>query len=318
MPAAIGAVAVPMLGGLGQAVVGGAILGAAIGGISAAITGGDIGQGILFGAIGGAVVGGVTYGIGSVMTTMEVGAQATYESGIAGTMFEEGALVTSLGESGGVAASTYTESAAYALSGAAEVAADGATSGFMSKLGDSLATEFGVAAVGQGIGALGEMYTTNKTLEAQAAEAEKNRELEREKIASAEKIAGMQYGSSGGSSGGASGPDYTIDELIERDLRAAEEERTTVLAQVSAELDAQKQLQDQEWGELAAARGRASEGANIGAGSRTGSRSTETLADVQDRIRAGEDAAGEPNTAVVPDVEYVAPVVKPEDVTRTA
>ena len=319
MPAAIGAIAVPFLGALGQAVVGGAILGAAIGGITAAITGGDIGKGILFGAIGGAVVGGVTHGLSAVMDTMKVGAQATYQSGAGGTMFQEGALVTSLGEQGGVVAASATDRAAYTLGmGATETAKEGVKSGFMSKLGDSLSTEFGVAAVGQGIGALGEMYTSGKTLEAQAEQAELNRQIEREKMRSAERIAGIRASASGGSSGGAQGPDYTIDELILRDRKAAEEERTSILAKVGAELDAQKQLKNQEFGELAAARGRASEGASVSTGSRTGSRSTETLADIQDRIRAGENAAGDPNTAVVPDVEYVPPVIKPEDVTRTA
>ena len=43
--------------GLAAMVIGGAVVGAAVGGLYSAITGGDILQGVLFGAVGGAVVG---------------------------------------------------------------------------------------------------------------------------------------------------------------------------------------------------------------------------------------------------------------------
>jgi len=45
--------------GVTAVVIGGAVIGAAIGGLTAAVTDGDIGKGMLFGAIGGAVTGGV-------------------------------------------------------------------------------------------------------------------------------------------------------------------------------------------------------------------------------------------------------------------
>jgi hypothetical protein len=51
----------------------------------------------------------------------------------------------------------------------------------------------------------------------------------------------------------------------------------------------------------------ATAGALRGASSRTGSSSTETIVDVQDRIRAGENAQGAPNTGVIPPVTYVPP-----------
>ena len=174
MPAAVGAFVLPSLAGtLTASVVGGAIVGAAIGGITAAITGGDIGKGLLFGAIGGAVTGAVTYGLSSVMNSMQVGAEATYQSGASGTMFKEGSLVTSLGEQGGVTAASRTSQAAYVLGGGA--AEEGAKSGFLSSLGKSLGGGFGVQAVGAGIGAIKDVYLGKKQAEMQKMQREGGR-----------------------------------------------------------------------------------------------------------------------------------------------
>ena len=173
-------------------------------------------------------------------------------------MFEKGSLVTSLGEEGGVAAATRTQQAAYHLGGGAAAGAE--KSSFLSSLGKSMGGGFGVQAVGAGIGAIKDVYLGKKQAEMQMSEAEKNRELEREKIASAERIAGMR---GGGGGGGGGGPDYTIDELIRRDREAAQQERQTVLAKVDAELNAQKALRQQEYAEAGAARERAAAGASV-------------------------------------------------------
>ena len=46
--------------GIGASLIGGALVGAAIGGLTSLVTGGDLGKGLLFGALGGAVVGGLS------------------------------------------------------------------------------------------------------------------------------------------------------------------------------------------------------------------------------------------------------------------
>lgn len=65
-------------------VVGGIIVGAAIGALYSVVTGGDILKGILYGAIGGAVVGGAGAALGLGGATGAGGA-ATAEAGVAGT-----------------------------------------------------------------------------------------------------------------------------------------------------------------------------------------------------------------------------------------
>jgi len=78
----------------GQAVVVGAIVGATVGGLYQAVTGGNIGKGILFGAIGGAVIGGGASALGAFagptttvapMETVYGGAMVSTESGLATT-----------------------------------------------------------------------------------------------------------------------------------------------------------------------------------------------------------------------------------------
>ena len=305
MPASVGAFILPSLAGtLTASVVGGAIVGAAIGGITAAITGGDIGKGLLFGAVGGAVTGAISYGLGSVMESMKLSSQVNWASGETVGGIPKEALtnqmsITSANATGGVP--NLIPEGAKVVTEAGQAAGK---SGFLSSLGKSLGAGFGQAAIGAGIGGIKDVYLAKKAGELQMSEAEKNRELEREKLRSAEARASMSGG--GGGSGG-SGPDYTIDELIRRDKMAAQEERTSILAKVDAELNAQKALRRQEYAEAGAGRERASAGARVGTGSRGGSRSTETLVDVQNRIRAGEDAQGNPNTGVIPPVKYVPP-----------
>lgn len=314
MPAAVPVIAgisAFATGSLGGAIITGAIVGAAIGGISAAITGGDIGKGILFGAVGGAVTGAVTFGLSSVLSSTGTGARAAFHSTQAGSGVQGvGGLVgdtsvTALGREAATSSVTQLTGSTALKTGAAAASGGGGGSGFLSKLGKSLGGGFGQAAVGAGIGAVKDVYMGKKAAELQMSEAEKDRELKREELRSLEKRAGMGRGGGGGGGGG--GPDYTIDELILRDRKAAEEERKSVLAKVSAELDAQKSLNRQEWGELAEARGRAAAGAAVSTGGGARSRSTETIVDVQERIRAGEDAQGNPNLGVIPPVEYVPP-----------
>lgn len=58
-----------------------AVVGAAIGGLSAAVMGGDIGKGILFGAIGGAVAGGVSIAAAGGINAYNQGVQTAINSG---------------------------------------------------------------------------------------------------------------------------------------------------------------------------------------------------------------------------------------------
>ena len=71
MPAAIPAIGIFFAGigstvtfglatGIGASLIGGALVGAAIGGLTSLVTGGSLGKGLLFGALGGAVMGGLS------------------------------------------------------------------------------------------------------------------------------------------------------------------------------------------------------------------------------------------------------------------
>ena len=48
--------------GIGATMLGGALVGAAVGGLTSLVTGGDLGKGLLFGALGGAALGGLSFG----------------------------------------------------------------------------------------------------------------------------------------------------------------------------------------------------------------------------------------------------------------
>lgn len=86
-----------------------AVVGAAIGGLTAAVMGGDIGKGMLFGAVGGVVTGGLAGG--SIMNGLGLSSSAgnsigTISMGSADAVYTSagGQLMGSLGEQGGVAA----------------------------------------------------------------------------------------------------------------------------------------------------------------------------------------------------------------------
>lgn len=128
--AAAGAITsgVALTGGMAIAagVIGGAIIGATIGGLTALVTGGDIGKGLLFGAVGGAVAGGVSgyfQGAGGVDAAMNVGAQGA--DGMAVSGYGQGLPTSALSK------------------GAEETIKQGASSTFMEKAG--------AAAIGGGV-----------------------------------------------------------------------------------------------------------------------------------------------------------------------
>lgn len=171
-------------------VIQGALVGAALGGISAAVMGGDIGKGILYGAVGGAVMGGIS-GWGSLGT--ELGSASTVTGGGVTATADAGRFVVTgpggevLGTAGSVTAP-----------GGGTILPTGAKSG-VSALSGTLSKEFlAESALGlggqvlQGMGAEGQA-------EMQAEEAAKNREHEmamlEKKLASAERQSGSGSGS---------------------------------------------------------------------------------------------------------------------------
>jgi len=300
MPAALGAFLLPSLGGtIWAGVVGGAIIGAGIGALTSAVTGGDIFKGALFGAVGGAVLGAASFGIDKVFTGMNISGGAG-QSVLAGAQQGTSAGLPSFGMQTG-----------------AQVAKEGTKSGFLSKVGGWLGKEGGAAlgaqAVSAGIGGIADMYTQKKQAEATSALQDKahaqNLEV-MEKQHGYNMAALAAKGGSGGGGGGASGPDYTIDELIRRDTSAAENERTTVLAKVSAELDAQRALKNMDLAESTAYRERAAAaGGALKSSKRTGSRSDQSLTDVanQGRPEPGQD----PDVGVDVGVDYVPNPIRP-------
>ena len=300
--------------GVAYGAVIGAAVGAVIGGITAAITGGSIGQGMLHGAIGGAVIGAVTGGIGTVWNALGTSTQGLSQAGMAATSAE-----TAAGEglaSAGVATSSAGRTAL--LTTTTESSGSSWLGGLWSDLSGSFAgdlaadvgTEFGKQAVGAAISGGVDVYNQGKARDAASKLQDKTFEQTRILTDDAQKDAlELQNNAPSGGVSGGSGPNYTIDELIERDLAAAESERTTTLARVDAELQGQKDLKSQEFAEAGANRELMAAGASAlrGTSARTDSRSTETLTDVQDRIRNGENVEGETNTGVVVPVNYVPP-----------
>jgi hypothetical protein len=311
--------AIPFFIGLGQAILIGAAVGAVVGGISSAISGGSIGQGMLHGAIGGAVVGALTFGVGTAFNALGTANANLVSSGGRTGMFgmEAGALgdgAAAIGAGEGAATLSVAEGAALAT---VEAESTSFLGGLWTDLkgsfsgGEGVGVEFGKAAVGAGIKGAVDVYGTKKTL----AEAKAGREqgyIENAKTAELqhgyrlEEIAAQ--GAASGSAAAASGPDYTNEQLIERQRQAELGGMQTQLAVQDANLQGQKDLNQQEFDQNTLARERAAAGALQGnAGRVSGSRSSETLVAAQDRIRAGEGTDGTVNTGVIPPVTYVPP-----------
>jgi len=74
-------------------IIGGALVGAAVGGLTAAFTGGNIGKGLLFGGIGGAVLGGISgmFAAGS-FSTQSAGIVGSAGEGTVGALGGEGSV----------------------------------------------------------------------------------------------------------------------------------------------------------------------------------------------------------------------------------
>ena len=116
--------------GITAMVVGGLVVGAAVGGLYSAITGGSILKGVLYGAVGGAVIGagGAALGFGGAST------------GVSGA-----------GVTGGIGAVGNTEVGILSATYGAEASVTGGVGGLVAKtggLGASLFTKDGIGAVG--------------------------------------------------------------------------------------------------------------------------------------------------------------------------
>jgi len=299
-------VAIGFSAAMANAIVVGAVIGAAIGGITAAITGGDIFKGVLFGAIGGAVGGALVHGIGTVfsqvggnLTTVSSGAGMGSVGPGAGQAMSTAALQ---GAGAGVGPGAGQAMGSTVVTGATEtVKKSGGTwlSRTLGSIGGEIGEGMGQAAVAGGIEAVATTYQQGRGIEAakQAADANFERELvmlEESHQNALELIAARGEGGSGG------GPSYRP---LSEELALADANRETVLAKVNAELDAQTALKEQEFGRIDADRElmAASAGA-LQLGNRTGSRSTQTLEELQERARQQPPI----DTGAVPPVEYVA------------
>ena len=303
MPAALGAFLLPSLAGTFTAsLVGGAIIGAGVGALTAAVTGGNIFQGALFGAVGGAVLGGVSFGLDKAFTAMQLSTSGVGQSGMQGIAGK---------------ASTY------GIGPAAGGIAETGSSSFLGSVGTFMKSQggvaFGMQAVSSGIKGVADVYAQKREGESAEAMAERQHEMNKETMALQHKYnKELAGGRGGGGGGGASGPDYTIDELIRRDTSAAEQERQTVLAKVSSEIEGQRGLRQMDFAETAAARERASAAATaLKGGPRTGSRSENTLVDTIEGAKG--EGSEYPAAYVDVGVDYnPGGYVDPNDVHRTA
>lgn len=299
--AALGAV---LVGAMKAAVVG-ALVGAVVGGITAAITGGNIFKGVLYGAVGGAVTGALAYGVGAVMNGISTAATTTTSGA--------GQVSSSAGHSLNAAEN------AYLSAGTAEAAKSTTQTTFIGKLGESLksgwssikegvsglagegALEGAMAkgAVSSGITAAGNMYMKNKELKAaekmQDKAHQQNLEMIDKKGEWEAKIAGMSGGGGGG--GGLS---------VEDQLAIVKAQSEGAIAKTKAEIQGQKELKEQEYAkqdELQKAASDAGMSLSTGAGSYA-SKSTESLVDIQNRIREGENQDNKPNAGYIVPVQY--------------
>ena len=293
--------------GLLKAVAIGAAVGAVVGGLTAAITGGDIAKGVLYGAAGGAVSGALVYGVGAIMGPIAGGGGATTTTA---SVLEGGGSGAAMGTGGG----SFQIAGTNAVGSGATGAAGGGSwlsslwtdiKGGFSSGGEAGGAAFGQQAAGSAINALAGTYNQKKQAEAAEDQLHTAAELAEQKAqADHERAKELLAINGGGGGGGGASFRPLSDELAMIDAQAAAAER-----KVNAELEGQKALRQQERDYLSADREMmASAGTALSAGLGTASsRSTETLADIQDRIRAGEGPGGIPNTAIVPSVEYIPP-----------
>jgi len=133
--------------------LGGAVIGAGTGALSAAVQGGDIGKGALMGAVSGGVGGGVTTAVGEAFGASGMPGTPEYVRPSIG-----GSESLGLGVSKGIG--SFAGGAASALAGGQPFSSalkSGLIGGISSGLGAGLGTEFGLSGVGQSAlsGALG-------------------------------------------------------------------------------------------------------------------------------------------------------------------
>lgn len=287
-----------------------AAIGAAIGGLTAVVTNGDVGAGVLYGAIGGAVSGALAFGASAISSSLALPTTAANTS-------KEGLTGLSHALSKGEAVSQNVAGVSDAVSASANVAESGGfwntvSNGWSSfkdsvgnffssgEGGEALAGAMDKGAVSSGLKSIADIYMQGRATKSAEKQAQQMREHELKKLgmqlASNEKIAATR----GGGGGGGGGMSLSDRLALER------AQRETVLAKVDREMEGHRSLKEQEFQEMAAARGRASDAAkSLHQTGRTAlSRSEESLADIQDRIREGESVQGQPNTGVVPPVEY--------------
>jgi hypothetical protein len=277
--------AAPFLIGLGKAILVGAAIGAVVGGLAAAITGGDIGKGILTGAIGGAVSGAIFYGV-----TVGISAVSSAGSGVSSASEATAYGSYSGGEYGGASGAGSAGGAGGGAGGAGGGAGEG---GFFSDLWGSMKTEFsgtlGQQAVSGAIQGATNIYAVNKQADATSELQDKAHQQNLEAMAQAnqEAMDRMKLQAELGLGGGGGGGGLSLEDQI----ALAKEERETILAKVDAELNAQKQLKEQDFAGMAASRERAAAGAGgtvVGGGDSTPrlrSRSQKTIVDFRDDLR---------------------------------
>jgi len=166
-------------------VVQSAIIGAAVGGLSAAVTGGDIGKGMLYGAVGGAVLGGI-----GAFAGMGSGGTAGAATGATSAASSVPSSVTA-----GVNAVKGATTGAVVSGGGAGAASGSGLAGMLTgKLGESLVTG-GLQMLGGALEGKDAAEEADKQRAWQAEQNEKNRQLQ-------ERLASMSGGGGGGSSDG--------------------------------------------------------------------------------------------------------------------
>ncbi len=293
---AIGAaVGAGVAGSMTAIVVGGAIVGAVVGGLVAAVSGGNILEGILFGAIGGAVLGGVA------------GWAAPGFMGVSGATST--AAATGGGFSAGSAASAATQLAAAESAAGVATSAQMTASGGAGLFGGLTADAASLGAVASGIKGLGDMYLEGEKMEALAKEADLNRAFTADQ---AEKDRASAELRTSISAGGAAAADRRSDESYSEVARInaegaiAKQEAANRGSLASTELQVADNAAARTSEAEASQRGLdlASGGSAVAAGGSGASRSTESLTDIQDRIRSGEGPDGAVDTSVIPEVQY--------------
>ncbi len=294
---AIGAaVGAGVAGSMTAIVVGGAIVGAVVGGLVAAVSGGNILEGILFGAIGGAVLGGVA------------GWAAPGFMGVSGATST--AAATGGGFSAGSAASAATQLAAAESAAGVATSAQMTASGGAGLFGGLTADAASLGAVASGIKGLGDMYLEGEKMEALAKEADLNRAFTADQAekdrASAELRTSMSASGAAAAADGRSDESYSEVARINAEGAIAKQEAANRGSLASTELQVADNAAARTSEAEASQRGLdlASGGSAVAAGGSGASRSTESLTDIQDRIRRGEGPDGAVDTSVIPEVQY--------------